>query len=156
MAVAARPALHEGTRPRGVFTRHDIRGDTVLDCDVVIVGSGAGGSPVAAELAEAGFDVVVVEEGSYYETRDFTANTSAMVRQLYRDGGATMAIGSPPILYQEGRAVGGSTVINGGMSWRTPEKILDRWRRHRSRIGSGVRQAMPPLITVEPPTARPS
>src|SRR5262252_5477140 len=121
-------ALHEAAaRPRNVFTRHDVNGDTVLDCDVVIVGSGAGGAPVAAELAEAGYDVVVLEEGAYYQTRDFTADTSAMVRQLYRDGGATMAIGNPPVLYQEGRAVGGSTVINGGMSWRTPEKILARW-----------------------------
>ena len=122
-------ALHEGARPPGVFTREDLHGDTVLDCDVCVVGSGAGGAPVAAELAEAGYDVVVLEEGSYYQTRDFTANTSAMVRQLYRDGGATMAIGNPPILFQEGRAVGGSTVINGGMSWRTPEEILARWRR---------------------------
>ena len=125
--VAAR-ALHEGVRPGNVFTRHDVTGDTVLDCDVVIVGSGAGGAPVAAELAEAGFDVVVIEEGSYYQTRDFTADTSAMVRQLYRDGGATMALGNPPVLFQEGRVVGGSTVINGGMSWRLPEDILGRWR----------------------------
>ncbi len=128
MAVA-RPALIEGARPRGVFTRHDIYGDTVLDCDVVVIGSGAGGSTVAAELSEAGFDVIVVEEGSYYSTRDFTADTSAMVRQLYRDGGATMAVGNPPVMYQEGRAVGGSTVINGGMSWRTPERVLDRWEK---------------------------
>src|SRR5512143_1021999 len=126
MAVVA---LHEGSRPTNVFTRHDIYGDTVIDCDVVVVGSGAGGSPVAAELAEAGFDVAVLEEGSYYQTRDFTADTSAMVRQLYRDGGATMALGNPPILFQEGRAVGGSTVINGGMSWRTPDDILARWRK---------------------------
>jgi choline dehydrogenase-like flavoprotein len=128
MAVA-RPALIEGTRPKGVYTRHDIHGDTVLDCDIVVIGSGAGGSSAAAELAEAGFDVVVVEEGSYYSTRDFTADTSAMVRQLYRDGGATMALGAPPVMYQEGRAVGGSTVINGGMSWRTPERVLDRWQK---------------------------
>jgi choline dehydrogenase-like flavoprotein len=121
-------ALHEGRPPSGVFTRHDLHGDTVLDCDVVIVGSGAGGAPMAAELAEAGFDVIVLEEGSYYQTRDFTADTSAMVRQLYRDGGATMALGNPPILYQEGKTVGGSTVINGGMSWRTPDDILARWR----------------------------
>lgn len=127
MAVA-RPALIEGARPAGVFTRHDIHGDVVLDCDVVVIGSGAGGSTAAAELAEAGFDVIVVEEGSYYSTRDFTADTSAMVRQLYRDGGATMAVGNPPVMYQEGRAVGGSTVINGGMSWRTPERVLDRWQ----------------------------
>ncbi len=128
MAVA-HDALHAAVPPRGVTTRDGLRADMVLDCDVVIVGSGAGGAPVAAELAEAGFDVIVLEEGRYYQTRDFTANTSAMVRQLYRDGGATMALGSPPILFQEGRAVGGSTVINGGMSWRTPEDVLDRWRR---------------------------
>src|SRR5438067_7994485 len=121
-------ALHEGTRPRGVFTRHDLHGDAVLDCDAVVIGSGAGGAPVAAELAEAGFDVVVLEEGAYYQTRDFTANTSAMVRQLYRDGGASMALGRPPIMFQEGRAVGGSTVINGGMSWRTPDEILAKWQ----------------------------
>ncbi|MCX5745151.1 MAG: GMC family oxidoreductase [Proteobacteria bacterium] len=126
--VAARSALHEGARPTGVFTRAEIHGDTVLDCDVAIVGSGAGGATMAAELAEAGFDVVVLEEGSYYQTRDFTADSSAMVRQLYREGGATMALGNPPIMFQEGRAVGGSTVINGGMSWRTPASILDGWR----------------------------
>jgi choline dehydrogenase-like flavoprotein len=122
-------AVHEGARVAGVFTRDDIYGDTVLDCDAVVVGSGAGGATISAELAEAGFDVVVLEEGRYYQTRDFTADTSAMVRQLYRDGGATAALGNPPIMYQEGRAVGGSTVINGGMSWRTPDDILARWRR---------------------------
>ncbi len=122
-------ALHEAAiRPRNVFTRPDVTHDLVIDCDAVVIGSGAGGAPIAAELAEAGFDVVVLEEGSYYQTRDFTANTSQMVRQLYRDGGATIAIGNPPIMFQEGRAVGGSTVINGGMSWRTPDDILAHWR----------------------------
>jgi choline dehydrogenase-like flavoprotein len=128
MAVA-RPALLEDRIPDGVYTRHAIHGDAVLDADVCVIGSGAGGATVAAELAEAGFDVIVLEEGSYFGTRDFTADTSAMVRQLYRDGGATIAIGNPPVMYQEGRAVGGSTVINGGMSWRTPDKILARWER---------------------------
>jgi len=123
------PAVHEGATPPGVFTRRDHHGDSVFDADVVIVGSGAGGATMAAELAEAGFDVVVLEEGSYYQTRDFTADSSAMARQLYRDGGATAAFGNPPVLYQEGSAVGGSTVINGGMSWRTPDDILAKWRR---------------------------
>src|SRR3569833_761173 len=126
--VMVTAALHEGARPGNVFTRHDLHGDTVLDCDVVIVGSGAGGAPMAAELAEAEFDVVVLEEGSYYQSRDFTANTTQKNHQHNRDGGASMAIGNPPIMFQEGRAVGGSTVINGGMSWRTPEDILARWR----------------------------
>jgi len=147
--VAVRPALYEGTRPPNVFTRRELVGDTVLDCDVVIVGSGAGGAPMAAELAEAGFDVVVLEEGSYYQTRDFTADTSAMVRQLYRDGGASMAIGSPPIMFQEGKAVGGSTVINGGMSWRTPEEILARWRKEAGLADMTPKQLEPYFERVE-------
>ena len=139
----ARAACSRGTR------------STATRCSTAtssIVGSGAGGAPVAAELAEAGFDVVVLEEGSYYQTRDFTADTSAMVRQLYRDGGATMAIGNPPIMFQEGRAVGGSTVINGGMSWRTPDEdpralaqarpaSTHRRRRRSSRTSSASRSA---------------
>ena len=129
MVANHRPALRTDVRPPGVFNRDDIAGDTVIGCDVVVVGSGAGGATVAAELAESGFDVVVLEEGRYYSTRDFTANASAMVRALYRDGGATLALGTPPVMFQEGSAVGGSTVINGGMSWRTPEKVLDRWYR---------------------------
>jgi choline dehydrogenase-like flavoprotein len=129
MVAVVKPALRQDAIPPGVYTRDDVHGDTILDADVAIVGSGAGGAALAAELAEGGLDVVVLEEGRYWSTRDFTADASAMVRQLYRDGGATMAIGDPPVLYQEGRAVGGSTVVNGGMSWRTPEKILDRWWR---------------------------
>ncbi|MBE7450186.1 MAG: GMC family oxidoreductase N-terminal domain-containing protein [Kofleriaceae bacterium] len=129
VAKLPRPAVAQGAVPDRVFTRDTLRGDTVLDADVVIVGSGAGGATLAAELAEAGLDVVMIEEGRYWTTRDFTAQASAMTRQLYRDGGASMAIGDPPVMFQEGRAVGGSTVINGGMSWRTPERILERWRR---------------------------
>ena len=110
-----------------VLSRDDLRADQVIGCDVVIVGSGAGGATVAAELAEAGLDVIVVEEGRHVETREFSADASAAIRRFYRGGGATAAIGSPPVLYQEGRVVGGSTVINGGMSWRTPEAILSRW-----------------------------
>src|SRR5688572_21116462 len=114
-------------RPERVFGREDLRGETHLQCDAVIVGSGAGGGVMAAELAEAGFDVIVLEEGGYHPTEEFTPDASAMIRMMYRDGGAAMTMGQPPVLFSEGRTVGGSTVINGGMSWRTPEKILQRW-----------------------------
>jgi choline dehydrogenase-like flavoprotein len=117
------------TRPNGVFGREDIPGETHLSCDVCVIGSGAGGGVVAAELAESGLDVIVLEEGGYHDTKEFTPRASAMIRKLYRDGGAAMTIGTPPVIFSEGRTVGGSTVINGGMSWRTPEKILERWHR---------------------------
>src|SRR5262249_49369007 len=84
---------------------------------------------VAAELGEGGLDVVILEEGSYHPTEEFVPESVTMIRKLYRDGGASVAIGNPPIFFAEGRCVGGSTVINGGMSWRTPEKVLDRWAR---------------------------
>ncbi|WP_428267308.1 GMC family oxidoreductase N-terminal domain-containing protein [Haliangium sp.] len=119
-------------RPPGVSVGADLGGDTTLDCDVVVVGSGAGGATMAAELAEAGVDVLVLEEGPYRDTADFTPDAGAMIRAMYRDGGATMALGQPRVLYQEGRVVGGSTVINGGMAWRTPERVLEHWARdHR-------------------------
>ena len=122
-------ALRADRVPAGVHTRDDLRDQEVLGCDVAVIGSGAGGAVVAAELAEAGFDVIVLEEGRYFSTRDFTAEASAMIRQLYRGGGATLAMGEPAVMYQEGSTVGGSTVVNGGMAWRTPEHILERWHR---------------------------
>ncbi len=136
-------------RPRGLTIGADLHGPTVLDCDVVIVGSGAGGATMAAELAECGLDVVMLEEGGYYTTRDFTAESSKMVQTLYRDAGASLAIGDPPVLFQEGRAVGGSTVINGGMSWRTPEKILERWGREAALDGVSAKDLEPYFERVE-------
>ena len=51
-----------------------------------------------------------------------------MIKKLYRNAGAAPILGRPNIIFSEGRCVGGSTVINGAMSWRTPEKILKRWQ----------------------------
>ncbi len=96
--------------------------------DVVVVGSGAGGGTIACALAEAGLDVVILEEGALVRTRDFTSDPRHALLHLYRDAGASLMFGRPPIFFSEGRCVGGSTVINGGMSWRTPERILRRWQ----------------------------
>jgi choline dehydrogenase-like flavoprotein len=113
--------------PRGLSGQADITGDLTLECGAVIIGSGAGGATMAAELAEAGVDVIVLEEGGYHPTESFTAETGRALRTLYRDGGGGMTLGRPSVLYAEGRCVGGSTVVNGGMSWRTPARVLDRW-----------------------------
>jgi choline dehydrogenase-like flavoprotein len=115
--------------PVGLSTQADVTGDLDLECGVVIVGSGAGGATVAAELAEAGVDVVVLEEGGYHTTESFRPETGRALRTLYRDGGGGATIGRPSVLFAEGRCVGGSTVVNGGMSWRTPAKVLDRWAK---------------------------
>lgn len=100
-----------------------------FDADVVIVGTGAGGACVGAELAEAGFEVTFVEEGSYFPTSSFSPHMEASMRRLYRDAGGTVILGKAPIPYAEGRCVGGSTVLNGGMTWRTPERVHTRWEK---------------------------
>ena len=62
-----------GVGPRGLVTGAEVTGELSVECDVVIVGSGAGGATMAVELAEAGVDVVVIEEGGYHPTESFSA-----------------------------------------------------------------------------------
>src|SRR6202044_2767193 len=57
----------------------------------------------------------------------FGSSGSRALRTLYRDGGGGMTLGRPSVLFAEGRCVGGSTVVNGGMSWRTQARVLARW-----------------------------
>src|SRR5262249_51894868 len=136
-------------RPRNVFGREDIGGELRLRRDAGVVGSGAGGAVVAAELAEGGLDVIVLEEGGYHPTEEFQASPTEMSPRLYRDGGASVALGTPAIFFAEGRCVGGSTVVNGGMSWRTPEKVLERWAREDGVEGIRAREMEAAFARVE-------
>lgn len=96
-----------------------------LAADVVVIGSGAGGAPLAAALAEAGLDVLVLEAGARVETRDFNGEPRDMLARLMT---ATTAAGSGMEIYA-GRCVGGSTVVNDALCWRPPAEILEGWRR---------------------------
>lgn len=98
-----------------------------FDADVIVVGTGAGGSVVGAQLAEAGYSVLFVEEGAHHATSSFNPYVTESVPRLYRDASATVIMGAPPIPFIEGRCVGGSTTINGGMTWRAPERITQHW-----------------------------
>lgn len=99
--------------------------------DVVVVGSGAGGSVVAALLAEAGRDVIVVEEGRHHPQEEYGSMTpSQSMRHLWRDGGMTVAIGlgdTPVVNVMMGECVGGSSVLTGGVCFRTPGAVLAEW-----------------------------
>lgn len=106
----------------------EIEGDTTLDCDVVVLGSGAGGGVAAGVLAEAGLDVVVLENGPNPDPRAMTQIEGDMLQSLYLDGGMLMTqSGSMPIL--AGGCVGGGTVINYTTSFALPESVRDEWDR---------------------------
>lgn len=121
---------------------------SAVRCEYLVVGSGAGGSVAARELARAGKDVLVLEEGEAADPREFTGGIGAMMRRLYRNGGISPIWGHPPVGFAEACCLGGGTLINGGLVWRTPDWILEEWER-RGLTGYGSRHLRPHFETIE-------
>lgn len=100
-----------------------------LQCDVCVVGSGAGGGVVAARCAQEGRDVVVLEMGGYRNEQDFKGLEVPGYFELYYGGGlATSESGSISIL--AGSTLGGGTVVNYMNCVRPPDRILEEWESH--------------------------
>lgn len=115
----------------GIYEGRKQERDVELDADVVIIGSGASGATVAGLLAESGKRVVVLEEGPHVPIAEIaTMRPSQHLRRAWRDGAMTLAVGvgdSPSINVTMGRAVGGSSIVTGGVCFRTPEHVLHDW-----------------------------
>jgi choline dehydrogenase-like flavoprotein len=101
--------------------------DLVLDADVAIVGTGAGGGVTAEILAAAGLDVVLVEEGPLRSSSDFRMLEAEAYPQLYQESAARKTL-DRAITILQGRCVGGSTTVNWTSSFRTPDATLAFWR----------------------------
>jgi len=95
-----------------------------IECEVVVVGTGAGGAVVGRELADRGYAVVFVEEGSYRKRNDFVGSFIHAHSSYFRN---TWTLGSSPITLLMGKLVGGSTAVNTGTSLRPPYWVLDEW-----------------------------
>jgi choline dehydrogenase-like flavoprotein len=98
----------------------------VLETDVCIVGSGAGGAILAYELAKDGHDVLVLERGKYVEPRNFTDNEVGMIGELYADG-VMQQTEDFNFTVLQGSCVGGSTTVNNAVCFRPPQPVLERW-----------------------------
>jgi choline dehydrogenase-like flavoprotein len=120
--------------PGGFTDANKFADGTALDADVCIVGSGAGASPLAAALAAAGISVVVLEEGGHHTKAEFRMREDEAYPMLYQEAGqrATKDLG---IGILQGRAVGGTTVVNWTTSFRTPEHVLDHWAKEHHVTG---------------------
>ncbi len=111
---------------RRIIVGCDLERDLVLEGDVAIVGSGAGGGVTAEILARAGLRVIILEEGSDSKPAEFGLREAPSFARLYFDGGLRPtedgAIG-----VVQGRTVGGSTTVNWTSCFRTPEPTLRHW-----------------------------
>ncbi len=99
--------------------------DATLACDVVIVGSGAGGGAAAGVLAGAGLDVIVVESGDYYDDQDFDGSELGALTRYYM--GAPNATQDQSVGLLAGSCLGGGTVVNYSTSFRTPDPVRSEW-----------------------------
>ena len=112
-----------------------VTGDLTLTADAVIIGSGAGGGVMAAELTAAGKDVVILEKGGYYNESDFTGGEAEMTQNLYLRRGllSTRDLG---MVILAGSCLGGGTTVNWSTSLRTPGDVLEEWEREHGLTGA--------------------
>lgn len=106
-----------------------IKGDKwIATFDAVIVGSGAGGGVAAKTLSEAGWNVLVIEEGSYFTPSQFNDDEFLSHARLYRDAGFIVSE-EQTISILQGRTLGGSTTVNWQTSLYPPKYVTDEWRK---------------------------
>ena len=106
-----------------------ITGDTTLEADAVVIGSGAGGGVVAGELAKAGKSVVILEKGGYNSESDYTWQEAQATPELFLKRG-TLTTKDLGVIILAGSTLGGGTVVNWTTSFRTPEDVLEEWDQH--------------------------
>lgn len=125
-----------------------LREDAEFQCDVAIVGTGAGGGTAAAILAAAGLSVVLLEEGPLKSSSDFRMRESDAYPQLYQES-AGRRTRDKAITILQGRCVGGGTTVNWTSSFRTPAPTLEYWAAHYGITGFAPADLAPYFAEME-------
>jgi len=94
--------------------------------DVVVVGSGPCGAVAAYELAVAGHDVILLEEGPPFTVRDLELDGNLSMTRTMREGGLRMTRGTIMPTMQA-IALGGGSLVNSAICVRPPDSVFDRW-----------------------------
>jgi choline dehydrogenase-like flavoprotein len=111
----------------GVRQFADYGGEVHDSCDVCVIGSGPGGAVVAKELAEAGHDVVLLEEGPPFGKKDFELEAGESMQRTLREGGSRAARGNVVTPTMQAIALGGGSLINSAICARPPDWVFDKW-----------------------------
>ncbi|MGE7959845.1 GMC family oxidoreductase N-terminal domain-containing protein [Pseudomonas sp. NPDC089530] len=124
------------------YNGSQLQQDLTLEADVAVIGSGAGGGTTAEILSAAGYKVLLIEEGPLKTSDDFKMLEDQAYASLYQEGiGRMSKDGAITIL--QGRAVGGTTLINWTSSFRTPEPTLEHWAREHNVKGHSPAEMAP-------------
>jgi len=99
-----------------------------FDADIIVVGSGPGGSVTAAMLAEAGRGVLLLEEGRDFSAAQVEPFSIQEMNLKYRYGGVGVTCAGTRIAFAEARCLGGGSEINSGLYHRTPPEVLEHWQ----------------------------
>jgi len=102
--------------------------DVVVETDVAIIGTGAGGGTAAEILTRHGRRVVLIEEGPFFSSSRFHMLESEAYPTLYQESAGRQTADKGIVILQ-GRSVGGSTTVNWTTSLRTPPETLAFWQQ---------------------------
>ena len=92
----------------------------------VIIGSGPAGSVLSDKLSSIFEDTCLIEEGPNYINNESFFNS---LSKYWRNSGVTPIIGDKNFVLGEAKCLGGGSSLNAGLIWRTPEHILDTWKK---------------------------
>lgn len=129
--VVAHDALRTGLEAARVVGG---AGHLVLETDVVVVGSGAGGSFVAAELAaRTDQRILILEKGDFIEPAEFLQRERLMMPRIFdTEFSVTQIFGReiPTVstAVVTGKLVGGSATINHALAFAPPRPVIRDWR----------------------------
>ncbi|MGI0148112.1 MAG: GMC family oxidoreductase N-terminal domain-containing protein, partial [Thermoplasmata archaeon] len=105
-----------------------------LDADACVIGSGAGGSVIAAKLAAAGHRVIVLEAGPYRTAKDFSQQEADAYDTMFQ-GHGVLTTKDLAFNVLAGQTAGGSATINWMTSLRPPSWAREEWEREHGMVG---------------------
>jgi len=144
----ADPFREAGARGWKVVDAATLTADRDIECDVVVIGSGAGGGVTAEILAQAGLKVAIVEEGPLAVSGEFKMREREAYPRLYQESAGRQTL-DKEITILQGRCVGGGTTVNWTSSFRTPGRVLAHWSQAYGLAGMTEKDLAPWFARIE-------